>query len=383
MRLIQHKKEAYWFYRFVSPLYDRWVNPLFWTPELRSSALALAALTTAVCDTLDVGAGTGFSTDRNRRAAWTPKAVTMLDQSPDQLRRANAKPDAGRLPQAGGRRRSAAVRGRLLRPLRLLWQHRVLARPGSRDRRGTPGGAARRDRSLSSVRCRRGAGWRASWRTPGCSFPRRPSTAAGSRPRGFEEIEELRLAPPWGGSSGEAGVRASPSRAAPATPGRHRAVHGARRGRERAVDGAAAAALRRRFARWVPPSCRSAFSCTCAPGASGGLSSVRAAGTRLGVGLPRRGSPLRYAVALLAAAHARGHDLSILGIYVIAAAELPEVALGDGLADLRAGRARGRRGQRLHRRPQPVRGRRDRSHQQAVAADPGRPAQPARGLGGS
>mgnify|MGYP006145492789 CR=1 FL=1 len=27
-RLIQHKAEAYWFYRFLSPLYDRWVNPL-------------------------------------------------------------------------------------------------------------------------------------------------------------------------------------------------------------------------------------------------------------------------------------------------------------------------------------------------------------------
>ena len=38
MRLIQHKKEALWFYRFVSPVYDRWVNPLFWTPPLRSAA---------------------------------------------------------------------------------------------------------------------------------------------------------------------------------------------------------------------------------------------------------------------------------------------------------------------------------------------------------
>ena len=31
MRLIQHKREAYWFYRFLSRGYDRWVNPLFWT----------------------------------------------------------------------------------------------------------------------------------------------------------------------------------------------------------------------------------------------------------------------------------------------------------------------------------------------------------------
>ena len=31
MRLIQHKREAFWFYRFLSLGYDRWVNPLFWT----------------------------------------------------------------------------------------------------------------------------------------------------------------------------------------------------------------------------------------------------------------------------------------------------------------------------------------------------------------
>ena len=31
MRAIQHKAEAYWFYRVVSVGYDRWINPLFWT----------------------------------------------------------------------------------------------------------------------------------------------------------------------------------------------------------------------------------------------------------------------------------------------------------------------------------------------------------------
>ena len=62
MGLIQHKKEAYWFYRFVSPVYDRWVNPLFWTTQLRSAALRLARLDDRGLRTLDVGAGTGFST---------------------------------------------------------------------------------------------------------------------------------------------------------------------------------------------------------------------------------------------------------------------------------------------------------------------------------
>ena len=42
MRLIQHKREAYWFYRFFSLGYDRWVNPLFWTAAMRAHALAEA-----------------------------------------------------------------------------------------------------------------------------------------------------------------------------------------------------------------------------------------------------------------------------------------------------------------------------------------------------
>src|ERR687885_2498075 len=44
MRLIQHKKEAWWFYRFLSIGYDDWVNPLFWTPRMRAEALAAARL---------------------------------------------------------------------------------------------------------------------------------------------------------------------------------------------------------------------------------------------------------------------------------------------------------------------------------------------------
>ena len=92
MSLIQHKKEAYWFYRFVAPVYDRWVNPLFWTPDLRSAALRLARLDDRRLRTLDVGAGTGFSTAGIVERV-DPKAVTMLDQSPAQLRRAHARPE--------------------------------------------------------------------------------------------------------------------------------------------------------------------------------------------------------------------------------------------------------------------------------------------------
>jgi MPBQ/MSBQ methyltransferase len=90
MRFIQHKREAYWFYRVLSPLYDRWVNPMFWTPAMRTAALELARLDDRDLRLVDVGAGTGFSTEgivEHVDAA----CVTLLDQSPDQLRRAGRK----------------------------------------------------------------------------------------------------------------------------------------------------------------------------------------------------------------------------------------------------------------------------------------------------
>lgn len=90
-RLIQHKAEALWFYRFLSPLYDRWVNPLFWTVEMRGRALALARLDARELETVDVGAGTGFSTEGVVEHV-DPVRVTLLDQSPQQLSRARAKP---------------------------------------------------------------------------------------------------------------------------------------------------------------------------------------------------------------------------------------------------------------------------------------------------
>ncbi len=90
MPLIQHKREAYWFYRFLSLWYDRWVNPLFWTPAMRSLALDAAALEGDVT-VLDAGAGTGFTTE-GIVARVDPARVTMLDQSPHQLARSRSKP---------------------------------------------------------------------------------------------------------------------------------------------------------------------------------------------------------------------------------------------------------------------------------------------------
>jgi MPBQ/MSBQ methyltransferase len=90
--LIQHKREAYWFYRFLSLGYDRWVNPLFWTPEMRAGALQSARLEDdADLTVLDVGAGTGFTTE-GIAARINARNITMLDQSPHQLARSAAKP---------------------------------------------------------------------------------------------------------------------------------------------------------------------------------------------------------------------------------------------------------------------------------------------------
>jgi MPBQ/MSBQ methyltransferase len=90
VRLIQHKREAYWFYRFLSFGYDRWVNPLFWTLAMRAAALDEARLERGVT-VLDAGAGTGFTTE-GIVARVDAADVTMLDQSPHQLARSRAKP---------------------------------------------------------------------------------------------------------------------------------------------------------------------------------------------------------------------------------------------------------------------------------------------------
>lgn len=90
MRLIQHKTEAYWFYRYLSLGYDKWVNPLFWTEEMRERALDVAGLDDPSLTTVDVGAGTGFATE-GIVGRVDPRQVTMLDQSPHQLSRAQRK----------------------------------------------------------------------------------------------------------------------------------------------------------------------------------------------------------------------------------------------------------------------------------------------------
>lgn len=221
MRLIQHKKEAYWFYRFVSPVYDRWVNPLFWTTELRSAALRLARLDDSRLRTLDVGAGTGFSTAGIVERV-EPRAVTMLDQSPDQLRRAHAKSelaecrkllgDAEALPFADDSFDRYVSCGSIEywpAPARAIAEAHRVVRPG-----GTVlvvGPLPPRHRLARLVAD--------AWML----FPTDAQYRSWFEAAGFKDIEELRLPSPWGRSSAEAGYalaiagRPGPGRPPPAS----------------------------------------------------------------------------------------------------------------------------------------------------------------------
>ncbi|URD88007.1 37 kDa inner envelope membrane protein [Musa troglodytarum] len=89
-RFIQHKKEAFWFYRFLSVVYDHIINPGHWTEDMRDEALEPADLYDARLKVVDVGGGTGFTTLGIVKHIY-PKNVTILDQSPHQLEKARQK----------------------------------------------------------------------------------------------------------------------------------------------------------------------------------------------------------------------------------------------------------------------------------------------------
>lgn len=91
MRLMQHKKEAFWFYSYLSIFYDKLVNPLFWTKKMRDDSLLIAQLDQANISVIDVGSGTGFTTEGIVRHV-SPQQVTCVDQSPHQMSKAKVKP---------------------------------------------------------------------------------------------------------------------------------------------------------------------------------------------------------------------------------------------------------------------------------------------------
>ncbi|KAH9764755.1 2-methyl-6-phytyl-1,4-hydroquinone methyltransferase [Citrus sinensis] len=89
-RFIQHKKEAFWFYRFLSIVYDHVINPGHWTEDMRDEALEPADLFDRNMRVVDVGGGTGFTTLGIVKHV-DAKNVTILDQSPHQLAKAKQK----------------------------------------------------------------------------------------------------------------------------------------------------------------------------------------------------------------------------------------------------------------------------------------------------
>ncbi|KAK8498874.1 hypothetical protein V6N12_044608 [Hibiscus sabdariffa] len=89
-RFIQHKNEAFWFYRFLSIVYDQILNLGPWTEDMREDALEPADLNDRNMVVVDVGGGTGFTTLGIVKHV-DAKNVTILDQSPHQLAKAKRK----------------------------------------------------------------------------------------------------------------------------------------------------------------------------------------------------------------------------------------------------------------------------------------------------
>ena len=89
-RFIQHKKEAFWFYRVLSIVYDHVINPGHWTEDMRDEALEPTDLYDRRMRVVDVGGGTGFTTLGIVKHV-DAKNVTILDQSPHQLAKAKQK----------------------------------------------------------------------------------------------------------------------------------------------------------------------------------------------------------------------------------------------------------------------------------------------------
>ena len=92
IRLVQQKREAYYFYAFLSNFYDKLVNPLFWTARMRDECLDQAELNGDDLRVIDVGSGTGFTTQGIVQRV-PARNVTCVDQSDHQMAHARHKPD--------------------------------------------------------------------------------------------------------------------------------------------------------------------------------------------------------------------------------------------------------------------------------------------------
>ena len=86
MGILEDKRRARFFYRYLSLVYDR-INPFIWNEDMRAEAIQLLDLT-ADDRVLDVGCGTGFGT---AGLLQLTDDVYGIDQSPEQLARARSK----------------------------------------------------------------------------------------------------------------------------------------------------------------------------------------------------------------------------------------------------------------------------------------------------
>lgn len=86
MGILEDKKRARLFYRYLSTVYDR-INPFIWNEEMRDEAIDMLDISQEDV-VLDVGCGTGFATEGLLQQT---EHVHGLDQSPHQLEKAFEK----------------------------------------------------------------------------------------------------------------------------------------------------------------------------------------------------------------------------------------------------------------------------------------------------
>jgi len=109
MGILENKRRARFFYRYLSKVYDR-INPFVWNEQMRDEAIDMLNIGPDD-EVLDVGCGTGFATEGLLQGT---EQLHGLDQSPHQLDRAFEKfgkrgevqfylGDAERLPFADNR----------------------------------------------------------------------------------------------------------------------------------------------------------------------------------------------------------------------------------------------------------------------------------------
>ena len=337
MRSIQHKKEAYWFYRFVSPLYDRWVNPCSGPAPARRGARAGPPRRTGPADTRR-GRRHRFLHRGHRRARRAGPGDDARPE-PRPARRARRKPalagcakllgDAERLPfedDSFDRYVSCGSIEYWPDPARAIAEaHRVVRPGGTALVVGPLPPGQRLARLLADT-----------WML----FPTEAEYRRWFEAAGFADIEVRLFGAPWNGDSHGAGTGWR-SRAAPPSRVRRprRRSLGASR---RALDGAPGPALRR--GRAGGPGVRAGRDPPERPRAAGGARALPAGGGPLTVDASRRrrqvhrrdGSVIgaHHALALLSPAHADRHQPEHPRDLRDRRDVLPGVAVGDGLGDL-------------------------------------------------